>query len=532
MILDGARFRACCRGNLLPFYQLFDRTVKELRISPLLLFNLDETNINFTQRDRSKVIVSRTSPITVSVAPDRTSSATLVLCIPAEGRSLDCTLIWPQVHIPSEFCSFSAKGIRIYPQKTAYQTSKSFDSMMIDYYLPAMIERRHILHRDDDYILLIMDGHTTRMSVSVIHFARQNRIIILILPSHTSSVTQPLDRAPNAALKQVFTSKVTELLSSIGNSSQESRVDSSTIESSEEGKRNPDEGEIRDTLKNDLEEEGEVLYPPLPQEILFSPGRNQFMGSATANRQLLLEVLPFAVEAATRYSVMRAGWQKSGLFPFNPEIACQGLPIGEKVPEPQRDSPIISGCIVTEVEKLAEICRYKESRMVKELKRQTGDEDRKEIMKMQLKEIRRILGEMSGEGGEVSKVGDQSMMQEGGEVSKLADQHLLNTAPTLPSFQAVRTLLLRTDPASPAPVLPFQHAPEFPTLHDSTSSVVLQTSDLPEFTEIPKRRAHDEEYNDISADEQSESPVPVPPFLRRSTRPRCVKKMPWDMMGW
>ena len=73
-------------------------------------------------------------------------------------------------------------------------------------------------------------------------------------------------------------------------------------------------------------------------------------------------------------------------------------------------------------------------------------------MSMQLKAIRRILGEVSREGGEVSKVG--------------ASQ-LINNAPPLPTFQPINMLLFETYLPIPAGVVPFQHASEFPTVHDT-----------------------------------------------------------------
>lgn len=42
-------------------------------------------------------------------------------------------------------------------------------------------------------VLLILDGHTSHITINVIEFARANEIHLLCLPSHTSHVVQPLD---------------------------------------------------------------------------------------------------------------------------------------------------------------------------------------------------------------------------------------------------------------------------------------------------------------------------------------------------
>ena len=539
VILEAARFKACCRANLLPFYERFESIVRQYGIQPSLLFSLDETNTNFARRNRSKIIVSRSAPVTVSVAPDRTNSATLVLCIPAEGRSLDCTLIWPQANIPTEFQSFPIKGIRTYLQKTSYQTCKSFDTMMIDYYLPAMIERRHTLQKDNEYILLIMDGHITRMSVRVIHYAMQNRILILILPSHTSSVSQPLDRAPNATLKQVFTSQVSERLIIAEKSSEGTETYSSDTLRVEDKKTETTENTSTDPMMNDeLEEEEEGRYPPLPAEIIDLPGRNKFLGSASANRQLLQEVLPIAIESATRYSVMSAGWKKSGLFPYNP------------------------GAMLTERAKLIEICRYKETRIVGEIRKTTTEGIRKEMLTKTLKEIRELKSKWSTEGeaeielrssevrridgGEEETSGtngsamtmgrrdNSSTMMGGREKSSTMMEQRKNPPPPITSLPVTPHSIPHTTPSHRAeemsslfdtPPLPIVDLPS-----DSSIEMILK-SNPQKYSEMPKRLAS-EEQEDSPTVEIENPPVPVPRLLRRSGRQQHPKRMAWDMMGW
>jgi hypothetical protein len=48
---------------------------------------------------------------------------------------------------------------------------------------------------DDNSILLLMDGHSTHISVGLLEWAKSMNIVIFILPAHTSHLLQPLDVA-------------------------------------------------------------------------------------------------------------------------------------------------------------------------------------------------------------------------------------------------------------------------------------------------------------------------------------------------
>ena len=72
------------------------------------------------------------------------------------------------------------------------------------YYVPEMVHRRELTGMKDMPILLLLDEHSSRLSVPVITLSRNINVMILVLAPHTSSFTQLLDRGPNGVLKQVY----------------------------------------------------------------------------------------------------------------------------------------------------------------------------------------------------------------------------------------------------------------------------------------------------------------------------------------
>ena len=112
-IVDSVRLRGLTLNNLAPFYEQIANLRSLHTFRPELTFNMDETSINFSQRFKSKVIVTQNTHQVLCAQPDRIASCTLVLGVAAAGEALQSTLIWPQASIPDEFSLFCLKRIRV-----------------------------------------------------------------------------------------------------------------------------------------------------------------------------------------------------------------------------------------------------------------------------------------------------------------------------------------------------------------------------------------------------------------------------------
>ena len=55
--------------------------------------------------------------------------------------------------------------------------------------------------RNDEYVLLLVDGHSSRMDASTMFTAASNRILVLVGPSHLTQAWQPNDAGVNKAFK-------------------------------------------------------------------------------------------------------------------------------------------------------------------------------------------------------------------------------------------------------------------------------------------------------------------------------------------
>ena len=76
-------------------------------------------------------------------------------------------------------------------------TSELFEGWLAEHFLEHAVSRRPLL--------LLLNGHSTQYQPDVIRLARENGVIMLCLPPHTTHETQPLDCGVFAPLKAHWT---------------------------------------------------------------------------------------------------------------------------------------------------------------------------------------------------------------------------------------------------------------------------------------------------------------------------------------
>ena len=378
VILDRNRVEACTKANLEPFYDYYGALKEKYHFIDALTFNMDETSLNFAQRFKSRIIVTRSTQTAFISQADRVDSTTLVLCIPAEGKPLDSTLLWSQKTIPQEFSTLPVHGIRVACEERSFQTRKSFENMMRDYYIPEMVRRRQML-KTNIPILLIMDGHGSRLSIPFIRECRLNNVIVLILPAHTTSLTQPMDCCPCGALKRAFTREYSIRVNTNRHESPSTDAVGDTKEPIAEMTVSPSEESkipsqpITDDDDDCCSDSDYSDIPPLPPKYQSLSDSTAYTQSASSHRRLLAEILPKALDAGLSRIAIEAGWHKSGLVPFSKSL-LDALPEGSQRSPAQRGNvPNISGKVLTDPETMIKIWEWRLSQIEKLLTKKSLD---------------------------------------------------------------------------------------------------------------------------------------------------------------
>ena len=96
-------------------------------------------------------------------------------------------------------------GSKYSMSKSGWSNGEIFKQFLEDHFIPFLPQRK-----PDEYALLLYDGHASHISMPLIDLAKEHRIILFVLPPHTSHVLQPLDVGLFKPLKTFFQSACSE----------------------------------------------------------------------------------------------------------------------------------------------------------------------------------------------------------------------------------------------------------------------------------------------------------------------------------
>ena len=176
------------------------------QISPQNIYNLDETGVTTVQNPGRVVSVLRKKQVGATASQERGELVTMCCAINAIGNSLPPFYIFPRVNVKQHFLNRAAAGSKGVACKTGYMNSDIFTND----YLPFFVS--HTKPTSSEPILLILDNHSSHISIQSIEFCKENNVILLTLPPHTSHRLQPLDRSVYGPLKRYLNAAMDDWL--------------------------------------------------------------------------------------------------------------------------------------------------------------------------------------------------------------------------------------------------------------------------------------------------------------------------------
>lgn len=263
--IEASRYSAVSREQLEPWFDQVKELMDKHHYTPDRIWNMDETGfaLGSSQSKRVLVIVDRSSSLgkrkggstkPVQIEPGRQEWSTLVECCSAGGKILPPLVVLKGDGIMQPYWMPVGVNVDGWHWSTSH-TGWSNDTLgylwLKDVFEPHTCQKDPSLRR-----LLIADGAGSHCKAKTIGFCLKHSIDLLILPSHTSHVTQPLDVGVFSSLKAAMAKQVDQAA---------------------------------------LDEAHTIT-------------KSEFTTALAKSR----------VEAMTERHI-RTGWRASGLFPFNPE---------------------------------------------------------------------------------------------------------------------------------------------------------------------------------------------------------------------
>ena len=195
--MDSSRHHADSEAKYSSYFDLLQYTITKYDIEPRHRYNMDEKGFAIGVLTRSLRIFSRASwakkKVRQSLQDGNREWVSLLACICADGTALP-----PGVIFASKNTTIRARWVAEIDPEThpIHATSSPTGWTNNDIglaWLTQVFDRYTKAKARQSYRLLIVDGHGSHLTREFIEYCHQNRIILAILPPHSTQTLQPLD---------------------------------------------------------------------------------------------------------------------------------------------------------------------------------------------------------------------------------------------------------------------------------------------------------------------------------------------------
>ena len=185
-----ARVKGFNKQNVMHFFDALQKIVDDNELNALRIYNVDESGISTVQKKSPKIIGEKGKPRIGQLATgERGVNTTAVCCCSASGQFVPPMLIFKRMRNCIDLKTGAPEGSLVEVSETGYINSDLFIKWLrhfIKFVKPSAEEK----------VLLVLDGHSTHSkNLEAINLAKENGVIILQLPGHTTHRLQPLDVA-------------------------------------------------------------------------------------------------------------------------------------------------------------------------------------------------------------------------------------------------------------------------------------------------------------------------------------------------
>ena len=206
--IDSSRFKAMNRTSISAYFDAVLDLYRRNKYLPEHIWNMDESGFNVGDSQSSQVLVNRLISTDFKQKGSRQEWITGIECISASGGVLPPLLIFKAQDTYSRWIPTGTPLDWRFSTSNSGWTSDSHGyQWLTTVFEPCSRPKEQTLRR-----LLIMDGHSSHITANVIGYCMRNAIDLLILPPHTSQITQPLDVGVFGPLKRALAKQTDQRL--------------------------------------------------------------------------------------------------------------------------------------------------------------------------------------------------------------------------------------------------------------------------------------------------------------------------------
>lgn len=202
-----ARAKGFNRDAVKKFFDLLSSLYNKYKFAPNDIYNVDETGILTVPNKQSKVLALRGKKQVGSLtSAERGVLVTVETCISASGNYLPPMFVFPRQRENLRLMDDAPPGSFAVYHKSGWINKDSFIV-----WFKRFVEIAN--PSQDRPVLLLLDGHASHTkSIDLINLARENNVIMLTFPPHTTHRLQPLDITVMAPLSTYYEQEVRKWL--------------------------------------------------------------------------------------------------------------------------------------------------------------------------------------------------------------------------------------------------------------------------------------------------------------------------------
>lgn len=180
------------------FYSNIQTLMQKFKFEPNRIYNIDETGITTVQKKCPKVYGPKgAKKVGAAISGERGRTITAVFCMSAAGNYIPPMLIYPRKRMPPTLQKNGPIGASYKCSKNGWINTELFLSWLSHF-------AKHAKPTAADPILLVLDNHSSHISIASYEFCKGNNIHMVSLPPHTSDHLQPLDLTFFSPLKNAL----------------------------------------------------------------------------------------------------------------------------------------------------------------------------------------------------------------------------------------------------------------------------------------------------------------------------------------
>ena len=175
-----------------------------LLTKPMQIYNMDETGVTVVHKPGKVVTEVGRRNVWAVTSGEKGKTHTILSCVSAAGSALPPFMIFPRKRITDNLKSGAVPGTTFHCSDTGWVNTELFFEWL-QFFVRSIPPSRPVL--------LILDGHSSHISIEAVEFARSNGVHMLCIPAHTTHILQPLDVGVFKSFKAAYNKACKKLLS-------------------------------------------------------------------------------------------------------------------------------------------------------------------------------------------------------------------------------------------------------------------------------------------------------------------------------